>query len=129
VISPGEGLARGSRTIGTATQHWGRPAGRLNPNAVNPIKRKPKKRHRAGAAKNAPTLPREERSPRGVLGPDGKVFVGALQTVDAAKYMGISLPTFRRLRKRGLIRGNRLTRHWLYPIAELDRALMEGLIE
>jgi excisionase family DNA binding protein len=88
-------------------------------------KRKPRtKRHGTGAAKNVPTP-----KPRGVAAPDGRVIVGALQTVDAAKYMGISLPTFRRLRKRGLIRGNRLTRHWLYPISELDRALTEGLVE
>jgi excisionase family DNA binding protein len=98
-------------------------------------KRKRKvKRHGAGAAKNvltprATAEPERDQRSHGVILPDGRVLVGALQTVDAAKYMGISLPTFRRLRKRGLIRGNRMLRHWLYPIKELDACLERGLVE
>jgi excisionase family DNA binding protein len=53
--------------------------------------------------------------------------VGALKLWEAAHYIGVSVPTMHRLRKRGLIRANRHTRHCLFPIEELQRFLREGM--
>ena len=46
---------------------------------------------------------------------------------DAAKYLGgVSDITVRRLIERGLIKPNRVLRHLLIPVSELDRFLTEG---
>ena len=48
--------------------------------------------------------------------------LGALKIKDAAEYLGgISTITVRRLIKRGFIKPNRVLRHLLIPIAELER--------
>lgn len=53
--------------------------------------------------------------------------VGALKIKDAAQYLGgISATTVRRLIARGFIKPNRVLRHILIPVAELDRFLAEG---
>jgi excisionase family DNA binding protein len=52
---------------------------------------------------------------------------GALKLKDAAKYLGgVSDITVRRLIERGLIKPNRVLRHLLIPVSELDRFLTEG---
>jgi hypothetical protein len=49
---------------------------------------------------------------------------GALKLKPAAIYLGgLSKPTMLRLVKRGLLRPNRVTRHLIFPIKELDRFL------
>jgi Helix-turn-helix domain len=53
---------------------------------------------------------------------------GALKLKDACEYLGgLSIPTMHRLIKRGLLRPNRATRHLLFPVAELDRFLRDGM--
>jgi hypothetical protein len=55
-------------------------------------------------------------------------LVGALKLDDACRYIGgIHVATTRRLVKRGLVKPNRMLRHLLFPIKELDRALREGI--
>lgn len=51
--------------------------------------------------------------------------VGALKLKDAARYLGISTVSIRRLIHRGLIKPNRALRHILIPVTELDRFLRE----
>ena len=52
--------------------------------------------------------------------------VGALKLADAAKYLGVSPISVRRLIKRGLLKPNRALRHLLIAVSELDRFLAEG---
>jgi excisionase family DNA binding protein len=52
--------------------------------------------------------------------------VGALKIKDAAKYLGVSPISVRRLIKRGLIKPNRALRHILIPVGELERFLDGG---
>ena len=53
---------------------------------------------------------------------------GALKLKDACAYLGgLSVPTVHRLIERGLLRPNRALRHLLFPIAELDRFLRDGM--
>jgi excisionase family DNA binding protein len=53
--------------------------------------------------------------------------IRALKIKDACRYLGgLSHQTLRRLIKRGLIKPNRVLRHILIPIGELDRFLSEG---
>jgi len=53
---------------------------------------------------------------------------GALKLKPACVYLGgLSVPTMHRLIERGLIRPNRALRHLLFPIAELDRFLRDGM--
>jgi excisionase family DNA binding protein len=52
--------------------------------------------------------------------------VGALKLKPAAKYLGVSTITVRRLINRGLIKPNRSLRHLLLPISELARFLEGG---
>jgi hypothetical protein len=53
---------------------------------------------------------------------------GALKLREARAYLGnISTPTIHRLIKRGLLKPNRSTRHLLFPVAELDRFLRDGM--
>ena len=54
--------------------------------------------------------------------------VGALTLKEAAIYLSVSPPTIHRLMQRGLIRSNRMTRHHLFPVSELDRALRDNLV-
>jgi hypothetical protein len=54
---------------------------------------------------------------------------GALQFNDAARYLSIHPATLRRLWERKLIRSNRALRVHLFPRAELDRFLAEGMSE
>ena len=54
--------------------------------------------------------------------------VGALKLKEARQYLGgLSTPTIHRLMKRGLLRPNRALRHLIFPVAELDRFLREGM--
>jgi helix-turn-helix protein len=56
--------------------------------------------------------------------------VGGLKLKPAAAYLGgLSVPTMHRLIERGLLRPNRALRHLIFPIAELDRFLRDGMIE
>jgi excisionase family DNA binding protein len=48
---------------------------------------------------------------------------GALKLADAARYLGISQISVRRLIERGLLRPNRNLRHLLFSLEELDRFL------
>lgn len=53
---------------------------------------------------------------------------GALKLREAREYLGgLSVPTIHRLIRRGLLRPNRSTRHLLFPVAELDRFLADGM--
>ena len=53
---------------------------------------------------------------------------GALKLKDARHYLGgLSVPTMHRLIKRGLLKPNRSTRHLIFPIAELERFLRDGM--
>ena len=56
-------------------------------------------------------------------------LVGAFTMKEAAIYLSVSVPTMVRLLERGIIRSNRMTRHHLFPVSELDRALREGMTE
>jgi excisionase family DNA binding protein len=51
---------------------------------------------------------------------------GAVKLKDAAKYLGVSRISVRRLIERGLIKPNRALRHVIIPISELDRFLAGG---
>ena len=53
--------------------------------------------------------------------------VGALKLKAARQYLGGIVPTMHRLMKRGLLRPNRALRHIIFPVAELDRFLREGM--
>lgn len=54
--------------------------------------------------------------------------VGALKLKPAAEYLGgLSVPSMHRLIDRGLLKPNRSLRHLLFPIAELDRFLKDGM--
>jgi hypothetical protein len=54
---------------------------------------------------------------------------GALKLRAACEYLGgIHSATLRRLIARGLIRPNRMFRHLLFPVKELDRAIREGMV-
>jgi excisionase family DNA binding protein len=48
---------------------------------------------------------------------------GALKLAEAARYLGISQISVRRLIERGLLRPNRNLRHLLFSLEELDRFL------
>src|SRR5262249_23141291 len=53
---------------------------------------------------------------------------GGLKLKPAAQYLGgLSVPTMHRLIQRGLLRPNRALRHLIFPVAELDRFLREGV--
>jgi hypothetical protein len=55
------------------------------------------------------------------------VTPGAHKLKPAGIYLGgLSVPTMHRLIQRGLLRPNRSTRHYLFPISELDRFLRDG---
>jgi len=57
-------------------------------------------------------------------------FVGALKMRDACQYLGgIHPATLRRLIERGLIRSNKVFRHLLFPVDELNRVINEGMVE
>ncbi len=57
-------------------------------------------------------------------------YAGALKVREACLYLGgIHPATLRRLVARGLIRPNRMLRHVLFPISELNRVLEEGMVE
>jgi hypothetical protein len=56
-------------------------------------------------------------------------IVGALKLKDAARYLSISEVSLYRLVDRGLIRPNRMLRHLLFPISELNRVIEEGMTE
>jgi excisionase family DNA binding protein len=82
------------------------------------------------ANKNVPAFtPHDRDEAVGVLAPDGHVLIGALKTGNAAKYLSVSVPTVRRVVERGLLIPNRVSRHLLFSIKELDRFLKEGMVE
>jgi predicted DNA-binding transcriptional regulator AlpA len=55
---------------------------------------------------------------------------GALKLREACEYLGgLSVPTIHRLIKRGLLTPNRSTRHLIFPIAELERFLRDGMTD
>jgi Helix-turn-helix domain len=60
---------------------------------------------------------------------DDAIAVGALKIPDAATYLSISVITLRRLMAKGLIRPNKVLRHNLLPVSELQRFLQEGMVE
>jgi DNA-binding transcriptional MerR regulator len=53
---------------------------------------------------------------------------GGVKIKEAGDYVGLKPITLRRLIKRGLIRPNRATRHLVFPIAELDRFLLDNRV-
>jgi len=54
---------------------------------------------------------------------------GGLKIVEAGHYLGGLAPiTLRRLIKRGLLRPNKATRVLVFPIAELDRFLLDNRV-
>jgi hypothetical protein len=54
----------------------------------------------------------------------------ALKYPEACRYLGgIHEATLRRMVERGLIRPNKMLRHVLFPVAELNRVLQEGMLE
>jgi len=56
--------------------------------------------------------------------PENNSPVGALRRKGAATYLSVSLTTLNRLIERRLIHPNRATRHLLFPIADLNRFLL-----
>jgi excisionase family DNA binding protein len=60
---------------------------------------------------------------------DDSIAVGALGTYDAARYLGISIPTLRRQIRAGRLIPNRYTRHLLFSVRELNRWIAEGQVE
>jgi predicted urease superfamily metal-dependent hydrolase len=57
-------------------------------------------------------------------------IVGAMKMRDACAYLGgIHPATLRRLVERGLIRPNKVFRHLLFPVDELNRVIEEGMVE
>jgi Helix-turn-helix domain len=53
---------------------------------------------------------------------------GAYKSEEARHYLGgISVPSMHRAIKRGLLKPNRSLRHLLFPVAELDRFLKDGM--
>jgi predicted urease superfamily metal-dependent hydrolase len=61
---------------------------------------------------------------------DTPVAIGALKMGPACQYLGgIHPATMRRLIERGLIRPNKVFRHLLFPVDELNRVIKEGMIE
>jgi hypothetical protein len=52
--------------------------------------------------------------------------VGALKLKSAAKYCALSPISIHRAVKRGLLKPNRVFRHLIFPVSELDRFLREG---
>jgi predicted urease superfamily metal-dependent hydrolase len=57
-------------------------------------------------------------------------IVGAMKMRDACAYLGgIHPATLRRLVDRGLIRPNKMFRHLLFAVDELNRVIKEGMIE
>jgi predicted urease superfamily metal-dependent hydrolase len=57
-------------------------------------------------------------------------IMGAMKMRDACAYLGgIHPATLRRLIERGLIRPNKVFRHLLFPVDELNRVIREGMIE
>jgi len=54
----------------------------------------------------------------------------ALKYPEACRFLGgISVATLRRMVDRGLIRPNKMLRHVLFPVSELQRVLDEGMVE
>jgi hypothetical protein len=54
----------------------------------------------------------------------------ALKYPEACRYLGgIHVATLRRMVERGLVRPNKMLRTVLFPVAELQRALREGMVE
>ena len=86
---------------------------------------KRKKTRRATGAKQVAAANVSVNTPAHV----GVPIVGALIMREAAIYLSVSIPTLIRLMQRGILRSNRMTRHHLFPVAELDRALREGMVE
>ena len=54
-------------------------------------------------------------------------LIGALKYEGAARFVGVHKATLRRAVDRGLITPNRVFRHVLFPIEELQRFLREGM--
>jgi Helix-turn-helix domain len=76
------------------------------------------KKSKRTRAKRAPRPPQQSSAPS---------LIGALKYPGAARFLGISEATLRRATERGLIRPNKMFRHVLFPIEELQRALREGM--
>jgi hypothetical protein len=54
----------------------------------------------------------------------------ALKYPEACRFLGgIHQATLRRMVERGLIRPNKMLRHVLFPVSELQRVLNEGMVE
>ena len=52
-------------------------------------------------------------------------LIGGLKLKPAARFIGVSEITLRRLVERGLVRPNRCTRHLIFDIRELQRFLAQ----
>jgi hypothetical protein len=65
-------------------------------------------------------------APQGALNRNTTALQGSLKLKAAAKYLGVSTITVRRLIDRVLIKPCRALRHLLIPVIELDRFLAEG---
>jgi predicted urease superfamily metal-dependent hydrolase len=84
-------------------------------------------KEQAAAAKRA-----KQKAPKQskIVNIDTPVAKGALKMRDACAYLGgIHPATLRRLIERGLIRPNKVFRHLLFPVDELNRVIKEGMIE
>jgi excisionase family DNA binding protein len=83
--------------------------------------------HRFGSALPNPKPATKNLMPNKSKHPAAKTQPAALKLKEAAQFLNVSVPTVHRLRRRGLLRANRMTRHCLFPISELQRALEAGL--
>src|SRR5262245_6971769 len=87
------------------------------------LERSQQKQARAKAAKNRQNRKKQQRVT------NTPELVGGLKLRPAAKYLGgIHTSTLRRAVERGLITPNRMFRHLIFPIKELDRFLREGQV-
>ena len=78
------------------------------------------KRRRNGAEEKSAATP--------AATPSATPLVGGLKLKSAAQYLGgLSVPTMHRLMRRGLLKPCRQLRHLIFPVAELDRFLREGM--
>jgi hypothetical protein len=72
----------------------------------------------------------KQRKAKRVATDDRPVAIGALKMGPACQYLGgIHPATMRRLIERGLIRPNKVFRHLLFPVDELNRVISEGMVE
>ena len=92
--------------------------------------KKNSKRERNGALVRRHRITAQKAVARGRAAKAANVNPAALKFEEARIYLGgISTPSMMRLIARGLLRPNRNLRHHIFPKAELDRFLREGMTE